>query len=261
MRLLDHDNRAPATTLRVNSLRASRDEVVERLAREGHWGKPVGKAHIALDHRGSPAGLSVLREGLATVQGIAASEAAMLLEPRPGQLLLDLCAAPGSKTAQLAELAANQATVVAIDASVSRLRMVGENAERLGLATIWPVAADAAQCESVLATRFDGVLLDAPCSNTAVLARRVECRWRVSQESIEHLAEVQKGLLLAAAEVLRPGGRLVYSTCSLEPEENEQVVQSVCSARPDLRLEVSKYLLPTETGDDGGYVALLRRKE
>ncbi len=259
-RLLEHDNRSPAVVLRANSLRASRDELLDLLARQGQWAKPLGEDHVALDHRGSLAHLGPLREGLCTVQGVAASEAARLLEPRPGQMLLDLCAAPGSKTAQLAELSGDEATVVAVDNSVARLRLVTENAQRLGLGSIRPVAADASRCGDVLVTRFDAVLLDAPCSNTGVLARRVECRWRLSQETIEHLAEVQKELLAAAAGMMKPGGRLAYSTCSLEPEENERVVESLCSRKPGLRVVESRCLLPTQTGDDGGYVALIRRE-
>ena len=259
-RLLEHDNRAPAVVLRVNRLRARRHELLDHLAREGHWGKPLGEGHVALDHRGSVAGLAPLRQGLCTVQGVAASEAARLLGPRPGEMILDLCAAPGSKTAQLAELSGDQATVVAVDNSLDRLRLVAQNAQRLGLRSIRPIAANASRCGEVLATRFDAVLLDAPCSNTGVLARRAECRWRLSPETIERLAEVQKQLLAAAARALKPGGRLVYSTCSLEPEENERVVESVCSRRRELRVVESRYLLPTQTNDDGGYVALVRHE-
>jgi len=260
-RLCESNNAAPGVLLRVNRLRATQEELVAELVREGRWAKPLGAHHVALDHAGGLWELAALRLGRCTVQGLAASAAAPLLAPRPGERVLDVCAAPGSKACQLAELAECRAMVVALDASAPRLRRVRENVRRLGVENVLPVAGDGCSCERLFAAAFDAALVDVPCSNTAVLARRVENRWRLSEETILRLAGLQRRLIASAARVVRPGGRLVYSTCSLEPEENEQVVESLCGERKEFRLAESKCFLPPETGHDGGYLALLRRAE
>ena len=254
-------NAPPCVVLRVNHLRTTQDDLVRELVHEGLWARPVGPQHVALDRAGDLSRLRALRDGVCTVQGIAASAAARLLAPEPGERLLDVCAAPGSKSCQLAELAECQATVVALDISAERLLRVRQNAERLRARTVWPVVGDGCSCERLFAADFDAALVDVPCSNTGVLARRVESRWRVTEAKIHELAALQLRLTRSAARVVRPGGRLVYSTCSLEPEENEHVVEALCSERADYRVAEQKAYLPSEPGDDGGYVALLHRAE
>jgi len=255
------DNSHAGVVLRVNRLRATQETLVEELVRGGRWARPVGTDHVVADRPGSLADVAALRDGLCTVQGVAASAAAPLLAPQPGERVLDLCAAPGSKACQLAELARGEAEIVALDLSPRRLRQVTENALRLGARAVWPVAGDGAACERLFRGDFDAALVDVPCSNTGVLARRVESRWRVSAQGIVKLSRLQLRLAASAAAVVRPGGRLVYSTCSLEEEENERVVEALCAMRADYRLAESRYILPPQTGDDGGYVALLRRAE
>jgi 16S rRNA (cytosine967-C5)-methyltransferase len=141
------------------------------------------------------------------------------------------------------------------------LQRVRDNVLRLGAMTVWAVAGDGCSCEQLLKTRFDGALVDVPCSNTGVLGRRVESRWRLTQDRIEAFGGLQFRLLASAADVVRPGGRLVYSTCSLEPEENEHIVERLCRSRADVRVADMKTLLPSDTDDDGGFVALLHRTE
>jgi len=254
-------NAPPGVVLRVNHLRTTQDELVSELVNEGRWGRPIGPDHVALDNAGDLSQLRALHDGLCTVQGVAASVAARLLAPEPGERLLDLCAAPGSKSCQLAELAKGKATVVALDISAQRLGRVRENIERLGARTVWPVVGDGGSCDRLFAADFDAALVDVPCSNTGVLARRVESRWRLTEAKIIELAAIQLRLARAVASVVRPGGRLVYSTCSLEPEENEKLVNALCRERVDYRVVEQKTYLPSEPGDDGGYVALLRRAE
>ena len=260
-RLCEANNRHAGLTLRVNRQRATREALIAELVREGRWAKPLGADHVLVDQAGSLAGLAPLRDGLCTVQGVAASAAAALLAPRPGELVLDLCSAPGSKACQLAELAGGEARILALDISPVRLRLVAENARRLGARTVWPVAADGTACERLLRAECDAALVDVPCSNTAVLMRRVESRWRLSEARIAELAELQRRLIASAAAVVRPGGRLVYSTCSLEAEENEQVAEWLCGTLAGWRLAESRYILPQDTGADGGYVALAQRVE
>lgn len=259
--LCESANATPPIVLRVNRLRTTQQALVDELIAGGRWARPEGSGHVIVGHSGALADLRALRDGACTVQGIAASAAAPLLDPQPGERILDVCSAPGSKACQLAELASDQAAVVALDFSPRRQRQTRENAQRLGLRSVRPVVADGLACERLFREPFDGVLVDVPCSNTGVLARRVESRWRLTEGRLGKLAELQWRLLAAAAQVVRPGGRLVYSTCSLEPEENEQVVERLLRERSDYEMAESRTILPSDTKDDGGHIALLRRRE
>lgn len=199
--------------------------------------------------------------GLVTVQGETALRAAELVEARAGERVLDLCAAPGGKTAVLAQTGA---TVVATDASPERLARLHATIERLALGRTVEVAS----IESVNAQdeqRFDAVLVDVPCSNTGVLAQRPEARWRFGTASQHALATIQVELLRRGARNTRPGGRLVYATCSIEPEENHRRVVAFLEAAPDFELEHEIDSLPDPRGAhgpvDGGYAARLRRRK
>lgn len=259
--LCEHDNATPNIMLRVNTLRTTQADLVAELMASGRWARPAGTGHVVISHEGALGDLPALRDGRCTVQGVAASAAVPLLAPQKGERVLDLCAAPGSKACQMAELAANDITVLALDISPRRLRQVADNARRLGARGVMPVAADGTTCDRLVSQPCDAALVDVPCSNTGVLSRRVESRWRLSEARIRELADLQLRLLAAAARAVRPGGRIVYSTCSLEPEENEGVVERLCQSQPDCELAQATTYLPHETKDDGGYIALLRRKE
>jgi len=195
------------------------------------------------------------RRGAVTVQGESALRAAELCGARAGERILDLCAAPGGKTAVLA---ASGADVVALDKSPGRLARLRETIERLGVAErVDVIAADGAQG---LAGTFDAVLVDAPCSNTGVLAQRPEARWRFGPAAQRELALVQTRLVDEAAERVRPGGRLVWSTCTLEPEENRQRVRAFLERHPGWTSEHEIEALPAAGGPiDGGYAARLTR--
>lgn len=209
---------------------------------------------------------AAFREGRASVQGESALRAAELLGARAGERVLDLCAAPGGKTAVLAE---NGASVVAVDDDARRLERLRETLERMGVAEQVEVlcgdgtaplpAIDAPEG----AGTFDGVLVDAPCSNTGVLGARPGARWRLGPASLASLTALQSRLLAEAAERVRPGGRLVWSTCSLEPEENGQRVRRFLREGGEQAgwvLAEEHESLPSVDGPtDGGYAALLRR--
>ncbi|OLE64699.1 MAG: hypothetical protein AUG74_12935 [Bacteroidetes bacterium 13_1_20CM_4_60_6] len=179
------------------------------------------------------------------------------LDPRPGEIVLELCAAPGGKLTYIAQLMRNQGRLVAHDSSPERRRLLEENCARLGVT--------AAEITSAIPTSvprghlFDKILLDSPCSNTGVLRRRVDLRWRIALEEIQRLRKLQLELLRQAAPRLKPGGLLVYSTCSLEPEENREVVSGFLRVHPQWKLQDERGLLPFVDGVDGAYVARLRR--
>jgi 16S rRNA (cytosine967-C5)-methyltransferase len=174
-----------------------------------------------------------------------------VLDPQPGESILDLCAAPGGKTTYIAKKMLNRGQIIAADSSNVRLALVAENCRRLGISIVATLACDAGRC--LRGQQFDRVLVDAPCSNTGVLRRRVDLRWRIREEELARLAALQKKLMAVAFELTKPGGAVVYSTCSLEPEENEQVIAGF----PDL--ETQRATIPPRDKMDGAFVAKFRK--
>jgi len=183
--------------------------------------------------------------------------ACALLAPRPGDAVLDACAAPGGKSAILAQLMENSGRLVATDTSPRRMKRLAENLRRLGVTNAECAVVDWTAAEVPDdGIRFNAILLDVPCSNTGVMRRRVDVRWRVTPAVVAEMAEVQWKILSATIPRLAPGGRLVYSTCSLEPAENDAQVERVLSTFPHLRLIEKKLITPHETGFDGAFAAL-----
>lgn len=243
-------------SLRVNLIRTTRDELLERLRAQGLAAVAGGPAasirlleNVRIDR------LPGFAEGLFSIQDESAVAGVELLDPRPGERVLDLCAAPGGKTTAMAERMQDRGQIVAADIDAKRVERIARGAARLGLSCIHPqvVRADGADLP---AGPFDRVLLDVPCSNTGVLGKRPEARWRISAAGIEELARRQAALLYSALDRLAAGGCLVYSTCSIEPEENEQLVCSVLAGRPDVELVRELHHRPGLPGD-GAYQALL----
>jgi 16S rRNA (cytosine967-C5)-methyltransferase len=169
---------------------------------------------------------------------------AFLLDPQPGERVLDTCAAPGGKATHLAQLMGNDGEVLAMDNSGSKLPLILETAVRLGITNIRTRAADLLQSAALPPAAFDRVLLDAPCSGLGVIRRNPEAKWRLTPDDITRLAAVQKTMLKNAARLLRPGGVLVYSTCSTSLQENEDVVRDFLSRHPDCVLENLSELFP-----------------
>ena len=176
-------------------------------------------------------------EGWFTVQDEASQLAALLLEPQPGERVLDACAAPGGKATYLAQLMNNDGELLASDLSRSKLALVRESAERLGLTIIQTRCIDLLGDIPQPDPLYDRILLDAPCSGLGVVRRNPEAKWRLSPADITRLADKQKRLLHNVFDLLKPGGRLVYSTCSTSREENEDVLTEFLSQRPDCVLD------------------------
>ncbi len=230
-RILAADNVSPSLDLLTNPRRTSRDALRAALASEGIATEPSLLAPLALTvTSGNPLRSGLFAAGHFSVQDVG-SQVLPLLLPEGGRLV-DLGAAPGGKS--LSALAHRRATgVVAADHALGRLRLVAENVRRLGDSEIHPVAAEFARLP-LPEGRFDRVLLDAPCSGTGTLRKNPEIRYRVSAAAIERLARTQEESLMHAARLLAPGGYLLYSTCSLEEEENERVVARVLKRAPEL---------------------------
>jgi 16S rRNA (cytosine967-C5)-methyltransferase len=268
--ILEADNGRSTLDLIVNRRRGSRDAQAAELAREGIETRPSAAAPLALIVRsGNPFRTSAFAAGAFSVQDVG-SQVLPLLLPE-GALLVDLAAAPGGKSIS-AILHGRARKAVAIDRSAARLRLVAENVRRLGLPEILPVAGDVV-VPPLTPGRFDRVLLDAPCSGTGTLRKNPEIRYRVTPEAIARLARAQEDALAAAAALLAPGGFLLYSTCSLEEEENERVVELVLDRVPELErspIAAPPGLEPFVEGDrlrlfpdaetDGFTAHLLRRR-
>jgi len=201
-------------------------------------------------------------EGLFTVQDITASLPVRLLKPQPEWTILDSCAAPGTKTMQLAELTGDKATIIATDIDSDRLKKVKENTARLGITSVSIIPYEQAEHKAAEIGLFDAVLLDVPCSNTGVLAKRIEARYRINTEAIKQLSQTQGNLLTAAAKMIKPNGKICYSTCSIQKAENNQLVKGFLQKNADFELESELLTLPSVNGIDydGGYVAIIARK-
>jgi 16S rRNA (cytosine967-C5)-methyltransferase len=199
--------------------------------------------------------LASFRDGWFYVQDPGTLLAPRELGAQPGETVLDLCAAPGGKTTYLAQLMNNDGKIVACDISEDRLKLIRENCARLGVTCVETTQNLKLKIQNL---KFDRILVDAPCSNTGVLRRRVDLRWRISPAEILRLRQTQLDLLKLAATKLKPGGVLVYSTCSLEPEENSEVVKEFLATHSDFKLGAERALLPFADSVDGAYIARLK---
>ena len=194
-------------------------------------------------------------DGQFYVQDPATLLAAKLLAVQAGERCADLCAAPGGKALMLGEAAGEEGIVVCLDRSRGRLDVLREN---VALARNCHLACGDAAHPPLIAGRFDAVLLDVPCSNTGVIRRRPDVRWRFSEEGLRDLTRIQAKILMGGANLVRPGERLVYSTCSIEPEENEEQTRRFLESHGDFRLVEATQLLP-DVSHDGAYAALFIR--
>ena len=246
-RLLADALRHPAPfTLRVNTLKISRNDYLEQLLEAGHDAATTDCAPegILLRKRGA-APLPGDADGLYQVQDEASMLIAHLLAPMPDETLLDCCAAPGGKTTHLAALADNRAQIEALDLHTNRLHFIEEGAARLGCKGIRTRTWDMTKApDFVDPASLDGVLVDAPCSGLGVLRRNPEARWHLKEADITELAARQLQILTQAARLVRPGGRLVYSVCTLTPEETDGVIDDFLAKHPDYQQAPLDELLP-----------------
>jgi 16S rRNA (cytosine967-C5)-methyltransferase len=251
-------NRKPGIYIRPNSLKISVQELAEKFR--------LADIEIDITPQGlmirikSPRTITQLpgfAEGLFAVQDITASRVIKMLSPRPDRKILDLCAAPGVKTTQLAEITGDSATIIATDIDAERLKKVEENITRLGIKSV-----EVVPYEQLQNSKFNCILLDVPCSNTGVLARRVEARHRITPDAIKKLIKTQTDLLNTAASMLNPHGIICYSTCSIQKDENSSLIKNFRQNNPNFILNSEKLTLPSaENFDcDGGYTAILTTK-
>ncbi|MEJ2229767.1 MAG: 16S rRNA (cytosine(967)-C(5))-methyltransferase RsmB [Nitrospirales bacterium] len=245
----------PPLTIRTNSLRCSRSALLARLVSEEIVAQetavsPVG---LTLDKCGNPGALSALRDGWCYVEDEAAQLIPLLLDPQPGDRVLDACAAPGGKTTHLAQLMKNQGTIVALDRQRGRLDRLVSNCARLGISIVQPFHYDLSEhsgagqgngvspthppLPAMLAHPFDRILVDAPCSALGILRRHPEGKLWKGLSTIHQAQALQRRILDQVCDLLRPGGTLVYSACSIEPEETTEILSGFCQQHPEFHQE------------------------
>ncbi len=257
--LLEWNNTPPTTFARLNTLKGDPEQLaalwekeeVHFFPRQFDWVK--GDLVFELKSHPPLATLPSFQQGWFYIQDPSTLLAVAELNPQSGESILDLCSAPGGKTTYIAQLIKNQGLIVAQDPQAQRRELVRQNCERLRVTCVQ--LADSSPVEQT--APYDRILVDAPCSNTGVMRRRVDLRWRIRPEEITRLRATQLGLLQTAASQLKQGGTLVYSTCSLEPEENSQVIAEFLAAQKNFSLAAEQTLLPFVNKVDGAYVARL----
>ena len=247
--LLKANNQESPLTLRANRLKGDRESLREKLRARGfnaapaHW-SPQG---IQLKSAGAADQLPGFQAGLFQVQGEASQLIGYLVDPQPGERVLDACAAPGGKTTHLAELMGDNGELIVTDISVKGLEKLKQNVQRLGLTSVRPFAVDVSRgLTGALALPYDRILVDAPCSGLGTLRSHPEAKWQKDERDIRRLSKLQKKIVRRLSSYLKPGGILVYATCTLTREENEGVVEDFLDHERGFVLDNARDTLPRE---------------
>lgn len=274
--LCQFNNQNPPLSIRANTLKNSRTELLSTLIEEqvqfeeSNWA-PEG---IVCTSHPSMKNLPSLKEGKFQVQDESSMLVAHILDPKPGELIIDTCSAPGGKTTHIAALMKNKGKIIATDIYEHKLKKIEENASRLGIDIIHTELLDAINIGDLYKNQADRVLVDAPCSGLGVLRRKPDARWRKTASLLQELPKLQRIILASAANAVKPGGILVYSTCTIEEEENQQIIHDFLANRTDFKLENAEEYLPykLKTGPllaffphidhiDGFFIARMKRDE
>jgi 16S rRNA (cytosine967-C5)-methyltransferase len=269
--LMERDNQPPESAIRANELVTTRDELAARIDVPTHPAPGVPEG-LVLDAPWDAHGSSLFAAGALMPQSRGSMTVARVLDPQPGEDVLDMAAAPGAKTTHIAALMRGSGAVTAMERNPRRADALRENVRRMRAPNVDVITGDARDAPP---GPYDRILLDPPCSDLGTLQARPDVRWRKSPEQVAELAALQRELIDAALERLKPGGVLVYSTCTISPAENEQQVERLLSDRPDVErddlardrpevahpaIPVYLQLLPHRDGADGFFIARLRRR-
>ncbi|MBS1486557.1 MAG: RsmB/NOP family class I SAM-dependent RNA methyltransferase [Bacteroidetes bacterium] len=247
--------------LRVNTLKTSRQDLQSRLADEEVFTKTVqqGSDALMLEERQNVFNLSLFKDGLFEVQDAGSQLIAPFLDVQPGHRVVDACAGGGGKTLHLAALMQNKGRIIALDTEAWKLEELKKRARRAGASNIEPRVIESSKTMKRLENSADRLLLDVPCSGLGVLKRNPDAKWKLSNEFIETVKQAQKNILNEYPAILKPGGLMVYATCSILPSENTEQVKKFLNEKKEFELVKEKSVLPSE-GFDGFYMALIRKR-
>jgi len=253
-RLMEENNQRPKLTLRFNRLLTDRDSFIKKLEEAGLKFRPSKylEHFFVLLHLTNITDWNYFQQGYFSIQDESAGIPCILLDPNPGETVLDLCAAPGGKSTYIAELMNNQGKIIAIDKYQSRIKLMKKNVERLKITNIEFLEADS---ETLEMPPVDKVLLDAPCSGLGVLTKKPEIKWKKDSEDIKNLADIQTRLINNAAKLVKVGGVLVYSTCTIEPEENFEIIKQFLETHPNFALVKNHPNIHPDLIDENGCVS------
>ncbi|TAL67556.1 MAG: 16S rRNA (cytosine(967)-C(5))-methyltransferase RsmB [Bacteroidetes bacterium] len=250
--LLSANNRRPFIPIRINTLKATQENVLQYLNEKGisyFVSRFIPTSIILKSPRLDIRSLEIFRDGLITIQDTSAALAAKLANPTPGQKVLDMCAAPGGKSFLLAELMKNEGELISIDKYAAKMRFIEDGARRLGLNIIKATTADAETVE--LGEEFDIVVTDVPCSGLGTISKKPDIKWKREREDLPVLQAMQRRILLNAVHHVKPGGAILYSTCTTEPEENTDNIKWLLEVFPNFELDPAEKYLPGEVCSNG----------
>ncbi|MBR5219160.1 MAG: 16S rRNA (cytosine(967)-C(5))-methyltransferase RsmB [Clostridia bacterium] len=254
--LLNAGNQNPPVTVRVNSLKTDSDNLCNIM----DFTKTEVDGALVSTQKGSLADCDEFKNGLYSIQDTASQLAVLTLSPEAGDRVLDVCAAPGGKTTHMAELMQNEGEIIAWDIYEHKTDIIKKAADRLGITIIKPELHNAKDLVPEYKESFDKVLVDAPCSGLGIIRKKPDIKWQRTEESIQSLAGEQKEILETACTYVKKGGQLLYSTCTITPEENMDRVNEFISTHKDFELLSAKTLYPHKDGTDGFFISLLKRR-
>ena len=265
-KIIESMNQTPPLTLRVNTLKNTASDLFDHLEKEGFAPKKgkLSKDAILLGETAGFGGELTksigYKKGWFTIQDQGAMTMVEALDPKAGEKVLDMCAAPGGKTTHIAQLMDNQGEIVARDIYTSRLNLIEDTAKRLGVTNIITQAVDGCILDPTEVETYDKILLDAPCSGTGIIRRKPEIRYTGDKKTRKAIRQIQKKLLENGVAMLKKGGTLVYSTCAVDSEENEKMIQWICKEHPELEMESQGYTNPLIDGSDCFFHCVLKKK-
>jgi len=259
-----NSNIKPKITIRVNSLKINKQELIEKLKEKGiECNEPQEKVDdfLILEKIKNIENIDEFKKGYFTIQDISAGQTARILNPQPGELVLDACSAPGGKTTYMAELMKNKGKIEAWDIHEHRTKLVEQNAQRLGINIIETKGKDASLYDESFKEKFDKILLDVPCLGIGVIKRKPDIKWQRKPEDVEKITKIQKEILNNCSKYLKRDGAMVYSTCSILKKENQDVIDEFLKENNEFYIEPNEVrnILPNEE-KDGFFICKIYRK-
>ena len=277
--LLESNNAIPEFTIRVNTLKTTGEKLVETLKRESIEAFPgrFSRDALLIKNPSSISRLAAFKEGMFQVQDESSMLAARALDPRPGEFVLDACSAPGGKATHIAQLMDNKGTVLARDIHEHKIKLIEQSALRLGIDIIKTEMHDALIPDAQTRNKADRVLLDAPCTGLGIIRRKPDIKWGRESSDTAEITSLQRKMIAAASESVKPGGVLVYSTCTILPEENEEIVKGFLNENPEFEMDDLSSVIPgalksnikekgmlqlytNRDGADGFFISKLRKR-